>query len=255
MLWPAPVPSRDPPRSLTMTLAPSLARLRAYSRPSPPPAPVTTMTRSCPPGIRFLSAMRNQGLGSAPASAGPVLEHSASHLERALRVRRVDKAGQVGPGRFGQHRLTVAELLETEFAVVGAHARSADATERQLGRGHLEREVVDQHAAGGHLLDDPFANGARLGEQIRRQRLGPRVDETYCVIQRLDGNYRQDRAEDFVLHQWPVRIGVDDDRRLDPDARRVNTAASGYLVLIAGKISADPVELALVDNANSVRFL
>src|ERR1700749_4924217 len=116
MLWPAPVPSRAPPRSLTMTLAPSLARVRAYSRPNPPPAPVTTMTRSCTPGIRFLS-----------------LEHPASHLHGTLRVRRVDKAGQVGTSRFGQHRLAVAELLETIAAVVGAHPRSPDAAERQLG--------------------------------------------------------------------------------------------------------------------------
>src|ERR1700761_8712467 len=58
MLCPAPVPSRDPPRSLTTTLAPSLARVSAYSRPKPPPAPVTTTTRSCTPGMKFLSRVR-----------------------------------------------------------------------------------------------------------------------------------------------------------------------------------------------------
>ena len=46
-----PVPSRAPPRSLTTTQAPSLASVRAYSRPRPPPAPVTMTTRSCTPGI------------------------------------------------------------------------------------------------------------------------------------------------------------------------------------------------------------
>ena len=37
-------------------LTASLASVNAYSRPSPPPAPVTTMTRSCTPGMCFLSA-------------------------------------------------------------------------------------------------------------------------------------------------------------------------------------------------------
>ncbi len=41
-----PVPSRPPPTSLTTTLAPSAASIRAYSRPMPRPAPVTMHTRS-----------------------------------------------------------------------------------------------------------------------------------------------------------------------------------------------------------------
>lgn len=45
----------------TTTLAPSPASVRAYSRPKPPPAPVTTMTRSCTPGIRLLSAITIRG--------------------------------------------------------------------------------------------------------------------------------------------------------------------------------------------------
>src|SRR6202035_1458253 len=97
MLCPAPVPSRDPPRSLTMTLAPSLARLRAYSRPSPPPAPVTTMTRSCTPGMRFLSR---------------TLEQPSSELPSLLCIRGIDDGRNVGSGWLGHHRLAVAELLE-----------------------------------------------------------------------------------------------------------------------------------------------
>lgn len=39
---PAPSPLKEPPRSLTTTLAPLEAKNRAYAFPSPPPAPVTT---------------------------------------------------------------------------------------------------------------------------------------------------------------------------------------------------------------------
>src|SRR5258705_6259105 len=112
MLWPAPVPSRAPPRSFTTTLAPSRARVMAYSRPNPPPAPVTTMTRSCTPGISFLSSNWLKQLavnggsvtGSAPAHRS---EHSASQLEGALGVGRVEDFRQIGPSRVGQHRLAV----------------------------------------------------------------------------------------------------------------------------------------------------
>ena len=39
-------PLNDPPRSLTITLAPSAAKNTAYAFPNPPPAPVTTAV--CP---------------------------------------------------------------------------------------------------------------------------------------------------------------------------------------------------------------
>src|SRR5271163_1186296 len=203
MLCPAPVPSREPPRSFTMTLAPSRARAKAYSRPRPPPAPVTTMTRSCTPGMGFLSfsgfiaRLFSGRFGSVVAT----LEQPAYQLPRLLCIRGVDEAGHVGSGRLGQHRLAVAELLEAPAPVVGAHPRCTDAAERQPGRRHLEGQVVDQHAARRHLSDHPLTHRTRLGEQIRRQRLGSRVDETYCIVEGLDRDHWQDGTEDLVAHQ------------------------------------------------------
>src|ERR1700712_5310294 len=50
-----PLPSREPPMSLTTSLAPSFANSSAWERPMPPPAPVTTTTRpSHNPLMRFL---------------------------------------------------------------------------------------------------------------------------------------------------------------------------------------------------------
>src|SRR6202035_492525 len=190
MLCPAPVPSRDPPRSLTTTLAPSLARVSAYSRPKPPPAPVTTTTRSCTPGITFLS------LDRPTDSNGPAkLEQPARQLPRLLCIRRVNEAGEVGSGRLGQHRLAVAELFEAELAVVGAQTGRPDAAERQLMGGEVEQQMVDHQAAGRHFLDHAFPRRFGLGEQVRGQRLGPRVHEFDGLIQVLNSQHRKNRAK------------------------------------------------------------
>src|SRR6476646_2096054 len=100
------------------------------------------MTRSCTPGIKIPSWIqgwqynkRSTGLKTARRLLS---EHPASQLEGPLGVRRVEDARQVGPSRFGQYRLAVAELIEAPLAVVGTHARRADAAERQLGGRHLE---------------------------------------------------------------------------------------------------------------------
>src|SRR3954465_1503862 len=97
MECPAPVPSREPPRSLTTTLAPSLASVNAYSRPSPPPAPVTTMTRSCTPGMEFLL------LGSSRVATLVPLEETSGELESLLCIRGIDEGPDVGSGWLGHH--------------------------------------------------------------------------------------------------------------------------------------------------------
>jgi hypothetical protein len=63
MLVPWPVPSRAPPRSLTMTRAPSRANSSASARPMPPPAPVIAQT--LPSSSHFGRALHK--LGSLPA--------------------------------------------------------------------------------------------------------------------------------------------------------------------------------------------
>jgi hypothetical protein len=95
--------------------------------------------------------------------------------------------------------------------------------------------VVDHHAARGHLFDHAFTDALGLGEQIRRQGLGPRVDEIDCLVEVLDGDDRQDRSEDLVGHQRLGRVGIDDDRRLDADRRRVRAAADRDAPLVAAQ--------------------
>src|ERR1700760_4249934 len=132
MLWPAPVPSRAPPRSFPTTLAPSLASVNAYSRPSPPPAPVTTTTRSCTPGT---------GVPLLDWSAR-LSDQLARQLLRLLCIRGIHEDHRVGSGRLGHHRLLVAELLEAELAVIGANARRPDAAEWQLVAREMEQQMV-----------------------------------------------------------------------------------------------------------------
>src|SRR5260370_19779443 len=94
MLWPAPDPSRAPPRSFTTTLAPSLASVNAYSRPSPPPAPVTTMTRSCTPGTGVpLVDRTGADVGS---------DQLARQLPCLLCIRGIHETHDVWSGRLGQ---------------------------------------------------------------------------------------------------------------------------------------------------------
>src|SRR5512140_1726897 len=61
-----PVPSRAPPKSLTTTLAPRLARPSACARPRPLPAPVTMATR--PSNLIVIVEFPSLSLPSCPAS-------------------------------------------------------------------------------------------------------------------------------------------------------------------------------------------
>ena len=151
--------------------------------------------------------------------------------------------------------LRVAELLEPELAVVGAGARRADAAERQLVGGEVEQQMVDHHAAGRHLFDHPLADALGLGEEVGRQRLWPRVDETDCVVEGLNGHDRQDGSEDLVGHQRLGGVGVDDDGGLNAHRRRVRSAADDDIALGRGQRCGQPVEVTLVDNALAARVL
>src|SRR4051794_19221441 len=188
MLWPAPVPSREPPRSFTTTLAPSRASVSAYSRPRPPPAPVTTMTRSTTPGmglpllrlternscIRGPSELRTPGLAS-----GLLRDDEGRERVRIVGHRDVDpapepahlvdcvlSAGQpavrVEPvGDVGTVRIVVGEVLHVD--------RALDA---ELVGELLEAFPYLSAALVGVVADrfrrDPAAGRAQLGDQFEQ---------------------------------------------------------------------------------------
>jgi hypothetical protein len=52
-----------------------------------------------------------------------------------------------------EHRPQLGEGLEAFAAVVVAHARRADAAERQVVLADMEQRVVDRHAAGHHAVE------------------------------------------------------------------------------------------------------
>jgi hypothetical protein len=69
VVLPEPSPSTAPPKSLTTTLAPSLAASSAISRPMPPPEPVTSTTLSFSMFAMAVSPSRNPARGCSPPAA------------------------------------------------------------------------------------------------------------------------------------------------------------------------------------------
>src|SRR6266550_2788294 len=118
----APEPSLAQPRSLTTTLAPRAASSRAYSRPTPRPAPVTTATR--PSKRSSLTVLLLLALGEGfPGLVGvAVLPHlvdePAAELEQEVVLVVVPAtAHQLAIG-VGQHRHPV---------VLGGHRAGREA--------------------------------------------------------------------------------------------------------------------------------
>src|ERR1700722_18997118 len=100
----APFPALSPPRSLTMTLAPSLANSSACSRPMPRPAPVITATRPSSAPIDR-TPLLSVGYYREPVSDDQVT--TAGGLE-CVACRSVGAADSPDPGFqvvTGQHRL------------------------------------------------------------------------------------------------------------------------------------------------------
>src|SRR5436309_2723822 len=105
----APVPVRSPPRSLTTTFAPRRASSSAYSRPRPPPAPVTIATLSSKrmDMEKALLSIRLKRLSILIIQTGAT----------ARRTRRLF-SGRSGLGRSGRHRGLVDRFLAVMTSVL-----------------------------------------------------------------------------------------------------------------------------------------
>src|SRR5829696_6918404 len=131
MVCPEPDPSRAPPRSLTTTRAPSSARSSAYSRPSPPPAPVMMTTLPSSPAMPLIHPFtRVISLHANPCRVRPS-EQFSHDLHRPVGVRGVDES-EVGLGRLGQHGAAMAQRFEPPTAVVCAHSAGSHSAKGQL---------------------------------------------------------------------------------------------------------------------------
>ncbi len=99
--------------------------------------------------------------------------------------------------------------------MVAAGAGVTHAAEGQFRWKGVLDHVVDARAAGRGPVEEGVGRGGVLREHVRRQGLLPGVHEVDGCVDRLDGEDRQDRAEDLLLHDGGVGVGVDDDGRVD----------------------------------------
>src|SRR5690606_13886253 len=100
-------------------------------------------------------------------------------------------------------------------AVVGAHAAGADAAERQVAGREVQQGVVDGDAAGDDAAEDLLHRRAIAAEGVQRQRAVARFHVRDRLVEVAVAAYREDRAEDLVLHHARVVAGFEYDGRRD----------------------------------------
>ena len=108
---------------------------------------------------------------------GLSLYPAVQHLLNLRAEGRAQHRGHVGLG-LREHALGVAEGLEAVDAVIRAHARRADPTERQILHRDMHDHVVDGHAARGRVGQHAFLFGA----------VGAEVDEFIAFVAKLQGD-------------------------------------------------------------------
>jgi hypothetical protein len=141
----------------------------------------------------------------------------------------------------------VGERLKAPSAVVLAHARIADAAERELRDHRMDRAIVDRRIARFRAVENALCDADVLSEDVEAERAGPAVDPLNHGLHRINLQDRQDRAEDLVLHYRRVQRHVDEHCRRNVTFGDVGLTADRDFPALQ---QADkPVEVLAVDNA------
>ena len=82
-----------------------------------------------------------------------VLFHDVSNHSEFVFVGRITQ-WYVQQGALGENRPVMAEGIEAEFPMVGAHAAEPDAAEGQAGIGKMDDGIIDTSAAGRGIGKD-----------------------------------------------------------------------------------------------------
>ena len=154
---------------------------------------------SSPPAATAASSDRSAHAPRHPA-------HEAKDLAEG-RIKRFHAA----EARLHEDRLFLGKGAETPFAVIGAHAARADPAEGLRFLREMQQAIVPGDASGNGFAQQALAEGFVVAEAVERQRTVKGVDMGDGLIERIIGQDRQQRAEDFLLH--------DRHARLDPDQR------------------------------------
>ena len=94
--------------------------------------------------------------------------------------------------------------------MIGAHTGIPYAAERQIVNTDMKNRVIDARAAGLGLLEHPPDRFPVAVENIQRQRTRPPVDVADHLLQILIGQHRQQRAKNFLPHDFHFIAHVKD---------------------------------------------
>ena len=143
------------------------------------------------------------------------------------------------------------EAAEAVTPVVAAHAAVSNAAEGHPARRQVDDGVVDAPAAERQRVQHAALHGAVFREQVARQRMRPCGGEGNRFVEAADGQNRQNRPEDFLLHDRAVRRNIAEDGRRNAQGGGVNTAAVDDLPRCHQPGQA--VEMLLVDDVDVLR--
>ena len=99
---------------------------------------------------------------------------------------------------LGQYRLCLGEGFKPLDAMIVTHSGRSDATKGGFVRCRMEHGVVDAHAAGMGLADNPLLQLLVITEQIQGQRPWSLVDVIYGIVNAVIGDDGQQRAKNFL---------------------------------------------------------
>ena len=111
------------------------------------------------------------------------------------------------------HRTLMRQLVETKLSIATSHAGAANPTEGHMRVALVHGCISHKDSPRACALHDVVHNGWR-GKDIKRQWFRPTVDVSDCLVARCHAENWQDGAEQLVLHQQAVVLGVHDDGRL-----------------------------------------
>lgn len=117
------------------------------------------------------------------------------------------------------------EAAEAVTPVVAAHAAVSNAAEGHPARRQVDDGVVDAPAAERQCVQHAALHGTVFREQVARQRMRPCGGEGNRFVDAADGQNRQNRAENFLLHDRAVRRNIAEDGRRNAQGGGVDTAA------------------------------
>ena len=155
---------------------------------------------------------------------------------------------EIQPSGRGDYRTVVREHLERLLAVVGRHARCTYSAKRQLLVGNMHDSVIDTGTTRGGMLQHAADILLALAEVVQGQRLLSAHHKIDGFISSLEGHDRENRAEDFFLHNRTVHIHMVDDGRGDVALRAVVLATHHHMSIL--DVTHETIECTLVHDAH-----